>query len=138
MSSWLHYIFFIARIYLYNFLKHEVKPKPKYPSCKKGMAKYHVEKIWNQLGSQGHLLLIGIIVLVIITSVENIIISGAQGLIMLMRSKPFIRITRLQNIVLFILMLCGLVIFIKNSDPINTRNPWAPEITIFSVRSSWP
>ena len=31
----------------------------------------------------------------------------------------------------FISMFCGLVIFIKNFDPINIRRLWAPEITIF-------
>ena len=31
--------------------------------------------------------------------------------------------TRLQNSVLFILMFYGLVIFIKNFDPINIRRP---------------
>ena len=33
--------------------------------------------------------------------------------------------------VLFTLKFCGLVIFIKNFDPINIRRPWAPEITMF-------
>ena len=39
--------------------------------------------------------------------------------------------TKPQNMVLFLLMFCSLVIFIKNVNPINIRRPWAPEITMF-------
>ena len=70
-------------------------------------------------------------VLVMMTSLPNIVILGAQGLLMLMGSKFLLKITRLQNIVPFILMFCGLVIFIKNFDPIDTKRPWAPKITTF-------
>ena len=42
---------------------------------------------------------------------------GALGLLMLMGSNFLIKVTRPQNIVLFILMFCNLVIFIKNIDP---------------------
>ena len=81
------------------------------------------------MSSQCLLVLIGLKVLVMMNSLQ-IVISGAQGLLMLMGSKFLIKMTRPQNTV-FILMFCGLVIFIKNFDPINIRRPWAPEITMF-------
>ena len=37
---------------------------------------------------------------IIITSLQNIVISSAQGLLMFMGSKFLIKMTRLQNIVL--------------------------------------
>ena len=67
---------------------------------------------------QGLLVLIGLKVLVMVTSLQNIVISGAQGLLMLMGSKFLIKMTRPQNIKN---NFCGLVIFIKNFDPINIR-----------------
>ena len=51
------------------------------------------------MGGQGPLLLIGIIVLVMMTSLQGIVISGAQGLLMLMGSRVSIKMTRPQNIV---------------------------------------
>ena len=45
--------------------------------------------------------------------------------------KFLIMMTRLQNIKIKRTMFCGLVIFIKNFDPINIRRAWAPEITMF-------
>ena len=79
---------------------------------------------------------LGLKVLIMITSLQNFVISGPQGLLMLMGSKVLIKMTRPQNIVLFILMFCGpqnivlfilmfcgLVIFIKIFDPINIRRP---------------
>ena len=48
-----------------------------------------------EMGSQGPLLLIG---LNIMTSLQNIVILGAQGHLMLMGSKVLIKMTRLQNI----------------------------------------
>ena len=47
------------------------------PSTKKVLLK----KMQNQMGSQGPLLLIGIKVLVMMISLLNIVISGAQGLV---------------------------------------------------------
>ena len=61
--------------------------------------------------------------LIIMTSLQNIVILGAQGLLVLMGSKFLMKMTRPQNIKRT--MYCGLVIFIKNFDPINTRRPWA-------------
>ena len=58
-----------------------------------------LKMMWNQMGSQGPLLLIGIEVLVMMNSLQNIVISYAQGL-MLMGSKFLIKMTRPQNIVL--------------------------------------
>ena len=72
---------------------------------------------------QGLLVLIGLKVLVMMTSLQNIVISGAQGLLMLMGSKFLIKMTRPQNIKSKRTMFCGLVIFIKNFDPINIRRP---------------
>ena len=52
------------------------------------------------MGGQGILLLIGLKLLIIMTSLQNIIILGAQGLLMLMGSKFLIKMTSPQNIVL--------------------------------------
>ena len=49
------------------------------------------------MGGQGLLLLIGLKILIIMTSLQNIVISGAQGLLM-MGSKFLIKMIRLQNI----------------------------------------
>ena len=46
------------------------------------------------MGSQGLLLLIGLKVLIIMTSLQSIVTSGAQGLLMLMESKFLIKMTR--------------------------------------------
>ena len=67
------------------------------------------------------------------TSLHNIVILGAQDLLMLTVSKFLIKMTKPQNIVLCILMFCGMVIFTKNSDLINIRRPWAPNITMFCL-----
>ena len=83
------------------------------------------------MGGQGLLLLIGLKLLIIMTSLQNIVILCAQGLLMLMGSKFLIKMTRPQNIVLYRIMFCGLVIFIKNFDPINIRRPCAHKITMF-------
>ena len=50
------------------------------------------------MGGQGLLLLIGLKILIIMTSPQNIVILGAQGLLMLMGSKFLIKMTRPQNI----------------------------------------
>ena len=79
-------------------------------------------KSWEiRIGGHGFLLLIyrGK-VSVMMTSLPNIVNLGAQGLLMLIGSKFLLKITRLQNVVLFIQMFCGLVIFIKNFDPIDS------------------
>ena len=57
---------------------------------------------------------------------------GAQGLLMLMGSKFLIKMTGRKTL-FFILMFCGLVMLIKNFDPINIRRHWAPEITMFCL-----
>ena len=51
------------------------------------------------MGGQGLLLLIGLKLLIIMTSLQNIVFSGAQGFLMLMGSKFLIKMTRPQNIV---------------------------------------
>ena len=43
------------------------------------------------MGGQGLLLLIGLKILIIMTSLQNIVILGAQGLLMLMESKFLIK-----------------------------------------------
>ena len=65
-----------------------------------------------------------------ITSLQTIVISGAQGLLMLMGSKLLIMMTSTQNIVLF-LMFYGLVIFKKKFNLINIKKPWALKIAMF-------
>ena len=58
--------------------------------------------------------------LVMMNSLQNTVISGVQGLLMLMGSKFLINMTRPQNIKIKT-VFCGLVTFIKNFDPINIR-----------------
>ena len=55
------------------------------------------------MGGQGLLLLIGLKILIIMTSLQNIVILGVQGLLMLMGSKFLIKMARLQNTVLNVL-----------------------------------
>ena len=103
------------------------------PDIKKGRLRTKqalLKKMWNQKGGECLLVLIGLKVLVMMNSLQNIVISGAQGLLMLMGSKFLIKMTRPQNIKIKT-VFCGLVILIKNFDPINIRRPWAPEITMF-------
>ena len=78
------------------------------------------------MGDQGFLLLIGRKDLVMMTSsLKNIVNLGAQGLLVLMG------LNQAAKIFAFTLMFCGLVIIFKHFDPINIRKPWAPEITMF-------
>ena len=70
------------------------------PGVKKGQPRTQqalLKKMWNQMGGQCLLVLIGLKVLVMINSLQNIVISGTQGLLMLMGSK-LIKMTRPQNI----------------------------------------
>ena len=88
------------------------------------------------MGGQGLLLLIGIKILIIMTSLQNIVILGAQGLLMLMGSKPLIKMTRPQK------MFYSEVMIIKIFSPIKSRRPWPP-ISIShlfqqGLFSSWP
>ena len=112
-----------------NSLKKEVKSKPKHPGCKNksGLG----EKDVRSNGQPRPLLLIGTKVLVMMMLLQNNVILGVQGLLMWRGSKFVIKMTRLQRIVLSILMFCSLIIFIKTFDPINIRRPWALEITMF-------
>ena len=59
--------------------------KKEWPSTKKGLVERDLKL--NKMGGQGLLLLIGLKVLVMMTSLQNIVISGAQGLLMLMESE---------------------------------------------------
>ena len=105
------------------------------------------------MGGQGLLLFIGLKFLIIMTSLQNIVISVAQGLLMLMGSKFLIKMTRLQNIVLYsqcfaawsslskilipltsgdlehpkyVTMFCREVMMIKIFSPIKSKRPWPP------------
>ena len=82
--------------------------------------------MWNQMSSQCLLVLIGLK-----ASLQNIVISGAQGLLMFMGSKFLIKMTRLQNIKTKKQCFAAWSSFIKNFDPINIRRPWALEKTMF-------
>ena len=92
-------------------------------------------------------------ILIIMTSLQNIIILGAQGFLMLMGSKCLIKMTRLQNIktkehcfatwsslsnililstsgdlehLKYITMFCSEVMMVKIFNPIKSRRPWPP------------
>ena len=67
--------------------KNNLGVKKERPRTKKGLLK----------SQNGLLLLIGIKILIIMTSLQNIVILGAQGLLMLMGSKFLIKMTRQQN-----------------------------------------
>ena len=67
-----------------------MKSKQKHPRCKKGAAKNYkglVEETWNQNGRPKPPAFDKIKILIIMTSLQNIVILGAQGLLMLMGSK---------------------------------------------------
>ena len=57
------------------------------------------------MGAQCLLVLIGLKVLVIMNSLQNIVISGAEGLLMLMESKFLIKMIRLQNTAFYLNVL---------------------------------
>ena len=107
------------------------KKQPKDPRHKKGSQELKqtlLKKMWNQMGGQGLLTLIALKVLVMITSLQNIVISGAQGLLMLIESKFFDKDDKTLFCYLNVLQPGHLY---QNFDPINIRRPWGPEITIF-------
>ena len=95
------------------------------------------------MGGLGLLPLIGLKILIIMTSLQNIVILGAQGLLMLMGSKFLIKMKQVTkhwlsgrhhkhwlsgHKTLNVLWPDNLI---KNFDPINIRRPWAPKITMF-------
>ena len=92
--------------------------------------------MWNQNG-QPLLFLIGLKVLIIMTSLQNFVVSGAQGLLMLMGSNFLIKMTRPQNInVIYIprKYSAACSYFIMHLQPkkfssININRPWMPKIT---------
>ena len=77
------------------------------------------------------LVLIGLKLLVMMNSLQNIVISGAQSLLMLMESKFFDKDDQATKHYDIRTMFCGLVIYFKSFDPINIRRLWAPEVTMF-------
>ena len=110
--------------------------KQKYSRCKKGVAKYENGFVEEGMKSNELLMtlfLIGIKVLVMVISLQNIVISRVQGLLMLMGSKNFYTDDQATKHCSFCIMCCGLVILIKRFDPINIRRPWAPEIAMLYI-----
>ena len=83
--------------------------KNKQPRTKKTLLKRHE----IEMGGQGLLFLIGLKILIIMTSLDNIVILGAQGLLMLMGSKFLIKMSRPQ------LMSMGSKFLIKVTRPQN-------------------
>ena len=75
------------------------------------------------MGCQCLLVLIGLKVLVMMNSLQNIVISGVEGLLVVDGIKIFDKDDQAAKHCSFILMFCDLVIFIKNFDPINSRSP---------------
>ena len=71
------------------------------------------------MGGQGLVLLIGLKIMIIMTSLQNIVILGAQGL--LMGSKFLIKMTRPQNIKMNNVLQPGHLY--QNFDSINIRRP---------------
>ena len=69
------------------------------------------------MGGQGLLLLIGLKILIIMISHQNIVILGAQDLLILMRSKMFEEVDQAAKHCSFILIFCILVIFIRKLIP---------------------
>ena len=74
------------------------------------------------MDGQGLLLLIDIKVLVMMTSLQKVSFQvssppDVDGISLL------IKIIRPQNIVFLLVIFCGLVVFMKNFDPINIRMP---------------
>ena len=85
--------------------------------------------MWNQMGGQCRLVLIGLKVLIMMNSLQNIVISGAQGLLMLIGSKFLIKMTRPQNTVFYLDVLQPGHLYQKFWSH-QLRRPWAPKITM--------
>ena len=85
--------FDVPNVYIY-LIKNTPGAKKGRPRTKQALLK----KMWNQMGGQCLLVLIGLKVLVMMNSLHNSVISGAQGLLMLMGSKFLMKMTRPQNI----------------------------------------
>ena len=77
-------------------LEYESTPgvKKEWPRAKKGLVEKDMKSKWAAKAS----CLIGLKFLTIMTSLQNIVISGAQDLLMLMGSKVLIKMIRPQNI----------------------------------------
>ena len=84
---------------------------------------------WRWPGRKTLLVLIGLKVLVMINSLHNICYFRCSRPPDVDGIKIFDEDDQAAKHCL-IVMFCGLVIFIKNFDPINIRRPWAPEITM--------
>ena len=95
-TCWPVYGVFVFLIFIISLIKTTLGVKKEQPRTKTSLA----ENMWNQMGSQCLLALIGSKVLVMMNSLQNIAILGAQGLIMLMRSKYLTKMARPQNTVL--------------------------------------
>ena len=85
--------------------------------------------MWNQMGSRCLLVLIGSKVLVMMNSLQNIVISGVQGLLWLMGSKLLIKMTRSQNTVIYLSVLRPGHLYQKFWSHC-IRKSWAPETTM--------
>ena len=122
-TKFLNYVNLILRMYVCTC---NVDLNQKTPGVK-GERPRAKRPCWKryEIGGQGLLLLI---VLIIMTSLQNIVISGAQGLLMSMGSKFLIKMTRLQNIMMkehcFVAWSS-----LSKFWSINIRRPWAPKIT---------
>ena len=80
------------------------------------------------MGIRDLLLLVGLKALILMISLQNMVILGAQGLLMLMASKVFAKDDQVAKLSL---MFYSLVIFVKTFVSINIRKPWEPKITLF-------
>ena len=75
------------------------------------------------MGGQCLLVLISLKVLVMMNSLQNIVISGAQGLLMLMGSKFLIKITRPQNNVFYHIYVSNKIYILEVSSIILENTP---------------
>ena len=90
------------------------------------------------MGGQGLLILIGLKILIMMISLQNIVISDVQGLLMLMRSNSLIKMTRPQIIKIKRTMFCGLTSLSKILIPSISGGLEYLKWQYFAERSSWP
>ena len=87
--------------------------------------------MWNQMGSQCPLVLIGMKVFGHDELTAKHYYFGCSRPPDIDGIEIFHKDNQAIKHCSFIVMFCSLVIFIKHCDPINIRRPWATEVTMF-------
>ena len=121
--SLLVFIMYERKVFLV-FMKCILTKTPQVSKRSGQVLKGLVEKMWNWNGQLRHSAFDRLKVLVMMTSLQIIVISDAQGLLMLMGLKFLTKMTRLQTIKIKSTLFCGFVILIKFFYLIDINRPW--------------